>query len=573
MVLPRVHASSLIDEMLLQLAQGIAPPPRTTPTDRLSLLAWTERYRTIQGVPLRPSKIPWLREMYSWDADEIRIMKASQVFMSELMINTALWVCDTAQGGRGNALYIFPTQSEADDFSQARIDPAIHESSYLGERTGSVYEDHAGRRRSRTAASRVRLRRIGQGFLYLRGGDKRRQLLTVDGDAILCDEVDEYRRGIIDVARQRLNSALDPLVRMASTPKYPSSGIAPLFDETTKRRFFIPCDACGEKQPLVFPDNLTEDGELVCRSCRGPMSCTQEGEWVAEKPDAEVEGFHVNRLYSPRANLLKIADDGYDIESHVTTDPESIQEFKNQTLGLPHAPAGGALTDEILNACKQDYSIPAAVTMQPVCIGVDVGGVLHFWVEAPAPDQVENPGGTRMLDYGVLPNTDGPDGEVWPELGNLMRRYRARLVVVDALPEDERSARFVEQWRGRAYRCFYHDEAQWRYAGPAAWNVDEGIVHANRTRMMDAAFNRFHHSAEELPRDANFLSNLYPHLKAPVRVLVTDARNRQVARYQEGLAADHLAHAKVYAEIARQFEPMAPTPPDSRTRRPVRVKV
>lgn len=570
---PRV---STVVSLLERLAAEVDLDDSTTPSDRPSLLEWTERYRSISGQPLQPRRIPWLRDLYDLSGPryrEVRIMKASQVFMSELMINTGLWVCDTGQGGRGNALYVMPTQGAANDFSQARIDTAINESGYLADRTGVVFEYAHGAVSRRRAAARVMLKRVGRGFFYIRGGDRRRQLLTVDADALLLDEADEFKRGVIDIARQRLNSSLDPIIRVASTPKYPSSGIAPLYADTSRRRYFLPCRTCGLKQPLEFPGNLTRDGKLVCVRCGGPISNTDHGEWVAEFGDAEVEGFHVNRLYSPRADLVELARTGYDIDDHLITDPDTIQEFKNQSLGLPHAPAGGALTDDILNACCQDYEVPASAAIGPVTMGVDVGGVLHWYIKAPAPDQDRNPGGTRLLAYGTAPNEDGPDGEPWPMLGHLIRQHRVRLTVVDAMPEDERSARFTQWWQGRAYRCFYHDETQWRYASASAWNATEYIVHAQRTRAMDATFQRFHHAEEELPRDARYHPMLYPHLKAPVRVLATDARGRTVARYQEGLSPDHLAHAAVYAELARIFVGAPSAPAEVSTSRPRKKKI
>lgn len=568
-----------LEEALLEMAQGLTPLEKEgTPERRPTLLEWTEAHRTIGGVPLLPSRIPWLRDLYAWVAPEIVVMKASQVFISEWMVNTGLWVCDTGQGGRGNALYGFPTQREADDFSQARVDGPLGESAYLAERTGMVYETKGGRKSRRASVARVRLRRIGKGHLYLRGADKRNQLLTVDADAILVDEVDEWRRGRLTLARQRLNSSLDPIVRIASTPKFPSSGIAPLWAETTRRRYHVRCRVCGKAQHLTFPENLDRQGRLHCAFCPADIDPLSEGEWVAENPGAPVEGFHVNRLYSHRADLKALARTGYDILDHVTTDPEEIQEFHNQSLGLPHAPAGGALTDDILNACvakpPEDYSCPAPPTGQPVVMGVDVGGVLHWWVKGPAPDQVRNPGATRLIDCGTAPNNVAPDGRVWPEIAAVMDRHRVRLTVVDALPEDERSARFAQEHYGRVYRCFYHDESQWKYAAASAWNVLEHVVHAQRTRVMDAMFNRFHQAREQLPRDARYHPTLYPHLKAPVRVLVTDTRGRQTARYQEGLAADHFAHAAVYAELANVFvtDPQAPATVNRPKRKPLKVR-
>ena len=78
--------------------------------------------------------IPALLDIYRDTHPFLVIQKAAQVFISEYFINLALWVADTGQGGRGNALHVMPTQSQMNDFSQARFDKAIAESPYLQNR-------------------------------------------------------------------------------------------------------------------------------------------------------------------------------------------------------------------------------------------------------------------------------------------------------------------------------------------------------------------------------------------------------------------------------------------------------
>ena len=61
--------------------------------------------------------IPALQALYQDTHPFIVIQKAAQVFISEYLVNVALWTADTGQGGRGNALYVMPTQTLVDDFS------------------------------------------------------------------------------------------------------------------------------------------------------------------------------------------------------------------------------------------------------------------------------------------------------------------------------------------------------------------------------------------------------------------------------------------------------------------------
>jgi len=461
-------------------------------------------------------------------------MKASQVFISEWMLTTALHTTDTGRAGRGNALYVFPTQAQGDDFAQARIDSAVEQSEYLSSRVGVA--PTGGQ-----AVARVRLKRVGQGHLYIRGADQRRQLLTIDADTLLLDEVDEFKEATIPVARKRLNSSRDPRVRGASTPKFPASGIAPIWQNTTRRRYFLRCDGCGERQYLRFPDNLTREGAVVCAKCRHPLDHTSEGEWVAEDTTATVEGFWINRLYSPRADLAALAMLGYLIEDGLESDPSIVQEFWNQDLGQPHAPEGGSLSDDVLGACERDYGIPTTADAFPVTMGVDVGTVLHVWVEGPAEGEKRR----RLLHAGTTPD--------WAELDALMRRFKVNRCVIDANPEGQKAQSFAARFPGRVYCCFYPNMADWRHKDTAIAKPEERVVLAHRTASLDANFERFFRQEIELPRNGRHVHGLYEQLKAPVRVLAKDADGKIVARYDEGNAADHYAHASNYAHVALAF--------------------
>jgi hypothetical protein len=489
---------------------------------------------------MRVGNLPWLRDLYrtsdpaAW-VPEVWVQKASQVFVSEWLLNNGLWVADSGLGGRGNALYVFPRQVQMNDFVHARVDTAIEDSAYLRERVGVVPGT------GKPAVDNVGLKRLGRGHVYFRGSEQRPQIITIDADALLCDEVDEFAAGVVDVARERLGSARRPMVRGGSTPKYPSAGIASIFDTTTKQHYFIRCGSCSERQALEFPRNLTESGDLVCFKCGGSMQPDQEGEWVAERPSAGVAGYHVSRLYSPRADLVRLARLGYDIEKGLISNPSKVQEFFNQNLGLPHAPEGGSLTADVLAACERDFGHPWVTKEHPVTMGVDVGAVLHFWIEGPKPDAPEI---ARLMFAGTT--TD------WADLDRLMERFLVNQCVIDANPESAKAMAFAKRHQGRVLCCFYPNMKDWRHKDFWDTRRAENVVLAHRTRSLDETFDRFYQQRIELPRAAAHIRGLYDQLKAPVRILVTDQDGRTVARYDEGTAADHYAHAANYAHVARK---------------------
>ncbi len=181
-----------------------------------NLLDWSLAHRFLQGKPMRLT--PALRDLYADDHPFIVVQKAAQVFVSEYLINSALWAADSGQGGRGNALYVMPTQTQIDDFSQARFDKAIAESPHLQSR---LFPPPPGR----PGPARQRLKKVGQGYIYFRGADSRRQLSSIDADIVVLDEFDLMAEGVLALAQKRLASSRLGWLRVASTPRYPEAGV------------------------------------------------------------------------------------------------------------------------------------------------------------------------------------------------------------------------------------------------------------------------------------------------------------------------------------------------------------
>ena len=98
--------------------------------------------------------LPALAAIARDDHPTVVLQKSAQVGATELLVNLALWAVDTEYAGRGNALFLMPTQNQRDDFSQARFDRAIQDSAYL---RGRLQPEPPRRK----GADSKRLKRIG----------------------------------------------------------------------------------------------------------------------------------------------------------------------------------------------------------------------------------------------------------------------------------------------------------------------------------------------------------------------------------------------------------------------------
>ena len=129
--------------------------------------AWTMAHRMMAG--RLPIHLPALAAIARDLHPGVVVQKSAQVGATELFVNLALWAADTRYALRGHVLFLMPTQNQMDDFAQSRFDRAIQDSPYL---RGRLQPEPPRRK----GADSKRLKRVGDGYIFLRGADSRRQV-------------------------------------------------------------------------------------------------------------------------------------------------------------------------------------------------------------------------------------------------------------------------------------------------------------------------------------------------------------------------------------------------------------
>lgn len=483
---------------------------------------------------------PAMEAIYRDDHPMLVIQKAAQVGISEYLINVALWAAETGQGGRGNALYVMPTQKQIDDFSQARVDKAISESAYLRQR---LYPPPPGR----AGPARRTLKKLGDGYIYLRGSDSKRHLTSVDADVVILDEFDLMVEGVLERAKQRIASSKLGWLRAAATPTLPEAGINELFLQSDQHYYFLRCEACGHDQRLDWDKNVDKKrAQLVCskRRCRKPLNLWAEGHWEAAAPSNDrIRGYHINRLYSPFANLQQII---YDSEA---TTPAALREFKNGVLGEIFVPPGGRLSMNVLDQCRRDYEMPDGWS-EKTYMGVDVGTKLHVVIRARL-DEEKVEFRSRTLFIGEI--------DTFEELEEIALRYNVQYAVVDAQPEQRAAVAFAKDAARDVGLAYYRgDEPGWDKTRK------NGVYYitAARTPAIEAMFHAFQVGRAELPADARQLGGrvrdgqgeYYREMLTLIRYLEQNAQGNWVGRYDDQGKADHFAHAEVYCMLAAEIK-------------------
>lgn len=543
----RVRLAGALADKARRQRQALATDGRPV----LDLLSWAVLRRPLlkPNTPFDLARHAYLIGMYAVKAQVVVCYKASQMGASELAVSYALHAADMR---KATVLYVFPTDVHVSDFSSARIGPAIEASPYLSE---IVIDGGAGLNadgHKQRGADRVTLKRVRSNFLYLRGAQVKPNgqapgLKSVDADVLILDEVDEMDSRAPAIAEKRLGHSILAEQRWISTPTYPGMGIHVKWLESDQREWHVRCEKCGEWQPLSIQQVILEQDKLgrpvrwngdndpfvACRKCSAPLNRMADGEWVATHPGRDVVGFHLTKLFSPRAKLLDI------IRALNTTDETKRREAYNQDLGETYTPRGGQMTAELLDSLRRDYAHGPMMGERCV-LGADVGRVLHVVIRGP-----------QHPETGERPQRWAGEVESFEALGQLMRQYNVRRAVVDAMPETTKAREFQQRFApGVVWLAYYVNQKTGTKAEePAQWDEEKRVVNLDRTRTLDQTYARFYDMVNSLPGHAQAVRDYYAHMKAPVRILEDGPHGQKVAVYVES-GPDHLAHAENYCMTA-----------------------
>lgn len=529
-------------------------------------------HRRLDGRPFGLDRHRPLQGIYDDDHEHLVIGKPAQRGVSEYAINYTGFALDdgaevwTNKEKDGlNVAYIFPKKESLGDFSKERLSGLARETPYLAKLFGD------------DEFNAVTFKQVRNSYLYLRGGWSTSALKSFPADVLILDEYDEMAASAIALARRRLNASLVHREVDISTPSIPGQGIHKLFLESDQH-VYEQLHGCGEWVRYDFLRDVRCDGEsydtwgewpaeqirrvpvtLHCPACRGPVSDEERlclGRWTAEAPEVQgLRGYWVPPLAFPVANLVRLA------AAAVNPDAFEREQFFQSDLGLPYTVGGAKITPELIAQLAANLENGRLPRLKPSqwrdpTMGVDIGSKWHFKVSAMAPD------GRRMTL--AIGSVDG-----WEELDALMRHFRIRRCVVDALPELDGSKRFSARHPGRVLRAFY--------PGPTSlkgqlFHIDgldltktrnkkklpkTDVVQINRTMAMDRVSAMIAKSVEAAPLEVVGDPELIAHLTAPTRTTITDTHGQPTAVWVHA-QPDHLYHAFVYDMIARETLPPPP---------------
>lgn len=489
-------------------------------------------HRNIRGEKMRFDDKPYLIALFHDPHPRISVMSCVQMGKTEWLMVSAFYYSE----GALQVMYVLPDEVIRNTVVANRIDTVLKSVPY--------YQTQV-RNDSARATDNRSLKHFGKGSIFFASSNAAGTFIEKPLDVILADEMDRFDMLNYEKADDRLSASPYKIKYEAANPTVGSYGIARRYEQSDGRAWHVRCDHCGERQPLDWFENVvqhtgdksadyrlidrdwhegsSQDIRLYCRKCIKPINRLAVGEWVAKYPGRRDHGYHLSKLMGPHIEIAEL----YDKFRKGLGDDTKLQVFYNSDLGLPYAGVGSKLSDEVLNACCEDYLMPAEA--EPCVIGVDVGKRLHVVIRQILPGER-----LRAVFIGTVPDFE--------DLDILMARFKTVAIAIDALPETRKVREFIARHPHISWMVRYQQKIV-----DVNKDDEKRVLTIDRTQAMDRVLSFFLRKSFVNPRNAQSLDHgdYYRLLKAPTRLYDGDDN-----RFNWLGDPDHYFHAEVYALLA-----------------------
>lgn len=321
----------------------------------------------------------------------------------------------------------------AEAFSKERLAPMVRDTQVL---SGLVADAKA-----KFSGNTILHKEFPGGHVTMAGANSAASLASRPIRILMCDEIDKYPPSVggfgdpiaLATARTKTFGPRRKVI-LTSTPTLKGfSRIEQAYEESDKRRFWVPCPDCGEHQVLAWRNVKYTDPKNAAYACEhcGSLwddgkrwSAVSRGKWVAENEFRGVAGFHLSELYSPWVRLHEMAT-AYETASK-SRSAERMQQFHNESLGETWEFVGETVQDDELKKRGETWDgIPKGVLVRTV--GIDV-----------QPDRLEieyvgwgDWEESWSLDYRVI--FGDPQGQaLWKDLERYLDEQKPHAVCIDS---------------------------------------------------------------------------------------------------------------------------------------------
>jgi len=515
----------------------------------------TKFHRTTKGEPLDFVSSPFLLPIYQDQCQELVIMKAMQVFMTEMLLCDALSLADEGL----SIFYVLPTENLRNVMVHERLDRLLLSVPYYKSQSSKELRKIEGI----PDTDSVGLKAFGsKGILLFVGSNSKVPFLYFPADCVIIDEYDRCDQENLTMADDRLMASDYKLKRLASAPTVEGFGIDAEYAKTDQRRWMVKCEHCGkwnevdffkcvvqevaDRQYALIDREWTEesgrDVYIICPHCHKPFDRLSNGEWVATYPSRAVHGYgSISQLLSHKTAKDQAGNVLPKVQGIVKDFFESLaneykkQRFMNSVLGRPYTSTGAKISRAMLDECVkagQFYNMPSRA--EHTMMGVDVGNNLHVVISEWQDKK------RRVVYIGKVKTFD--------DLHALISRFGVDIGCIDYEPERREALRFQENAICEVWLCDYAPRER---REETKMDYERQFVIADRTQVMDGVVADINSQVLLLPANASTIEDgeFYDHLCSPTRTF-----DEQTGLYHwVHSKPDDFFHADVYERIASQI--------------------
>ncbi|MCM1295484.1 MAG: phage terminase large subunit family protein [Muribaculaceae bacterium] len=356
----------------------------------MTLSQWADRYRRLSPESSaepgrwRTDKAPYQREIMDAIGDphtrKVVIMSAAQIGKTAMLMNVLGFYMHHYPAP---VMVMEPTLDMAQALSKDFLAPMIRDMPVL-----SALVDT----KSRYSGNTILKKNFPGGHVTIVGANSPVGLRMRPIKVLLADEVDGYPESAgtegdpLALAQKRQTTFWDKKTVIVSTPTIKGrSRIETEYLDSTMEEWNIPCPECGHFQPLQWSqikfdkENLKSPVLYECKHCgavcgeREWKSQGRYGHFVAEHPEAEARGFHLNTLASPFCGWKEVVEKFLLAKKMLDQgNPENMKTWVNTELGETWEEQGERLEDTELEDNKEFYDAEVPEDVLVLTAGVDV---------------------------------------------------------------------------------------------------------------------------------------------------------------------------------------------------------
>lgn len=416
-----------------------------------------------------------------------------------------------------------------------------------------------------TKVHRTSLMHFGSGTLAYVGSNVEDEFIEIPVDSAYIDEKDRCNLSNLNYLPDRLTASPYQFQREISNPTTEGFGIDERYQESTQGQWMLKCPKCGQwfvpdffrhvvrevgsnlykpRDPDADPDPFSNQEINLIHDCGGSVDRLQRGEWVHQFESREWAGFRVSKIVA-RLNKKATLRELYRKWSKSVGNDLKTQVFMNSDLGLPYSSRGAKITRGMLNDCQRGYEWPVRTVRpdRPRFMGVDVGDKLHVVMR----ERMRTDDGYVMplLGTWTLPGFN--------QLAQLLREWKPKCVVIDALPEIHKVMDLKEDF-GQVWSSRFQNDAT-----ALSVHKDKRELRMDRTAILDYVRQGFESQTLWLPMQSESVDDgaYYEHLLASTRILEANEEHPEKSRFvwREGSKPDHYFLAEAYCMQAGMVMP------------------